>query len=123
MNRKTILIAGSLLLALLLTFFGGLKLGHNDLYQDLVFGNNSNEIFVKVDFNGKSVFIKRHRDTDTISIVSPNKFSSSASLDNVEGIKKFNWRDDQLTLVKINTAQWENIIANVLKEVIPQKSS
>lgn len=119
MNRKTFLIAGSLLLALLLTFFGGLKLGYNDLYQDLVFGNSSNEIFVKVDFNGKSVFIKRHRDTDTISILSPDEFSNSASLDNVEGIKKFNWRDDQLTLVKINTAQWENMIVEILGKIIP----
>ncbi len=123
MNRKAVLIAGSLILALLLTFFGGLKLGHNDLYQDLVFGNNSNEIFVKVDFNGKSVFIKRYRDTDTISIVSSNQLLNSASLDNVEGIKKFNWQDDQLTLVKINTAQWENIITSILETVIPQKSS
>lgn len=119
MNRRTILIVGALLLGLLLTFFSGLKLGHSDLYRDLVFGNEDNEIFVKVDFNGNSVLIKRYRDTDTISIHSPQDLEAGIGLDNVEGIKKFNWQDNKLTLVKINTAQWEDIIAKVLEIIIP----
>lgn len=127
MNRKTILIMGSIVLGLLLTFFGGLKLGHHDLYQEIVFGNENNKIFVEVDYKGESILIQRYRDTDTISILSPGEsllnrpqsFEGSTGLDQVEGVKKFNWQENKLTLVKINTAQWENIIAEVLKKIIP----
>lgn len=118
-----------MVVVLLLAFFGGVKLGQVDMYEKLVFGDEDNEILVKVPYGESSVLVKRYKDQDTISILDPGVFLTaetikpeiSLQLGKIKGIERVNLNSNELVLVKINTASWEELIKDVLAVLFGQK--
>jgi len=127
--RRLLLIGGSIVVVLLLAFFGGIKLGQVDMYEKLVFGDEHNEILVKVPYGDNNVLVKRYKDQDTISILDPGSILSAETikpeiglqLDKIKGIEKVDLKSNELVLVKIDTASWEDLIKDVLAVLFGKK--
>lgn len=119
MNRL-FLSAGAIAVLILLAFFGGLRLGRSQSYDQLSFGMDG-EILVKVPYEGTEVIVKRYKDDDIISILNAGLAFDEAlraridsQLRRVEGLERYSWGSNELTLVKIDTARWEKLIQEVL---------
>jgi hypothetical protein len=126
--NKLFLIGGAITVLLLLAFFGGIKFGRSQSYDQLGFGMDG-EILVKVPYEGTDVLVKRYKNDDIISILNSGfNFDESfraqidAQLRRVEGLEQYRWESNELTLVKIDTARWEKIIQQILSTLFSQPS-
>lgn len=118
--NKLLLGAGAIAVLTLLAFFGGMRLGRSQVYDQLSFGLDG-EILVKVPYEGTEVIVKRYRDDDTIGILNAGltfdedlRARIDSQLRRIEGLKRYSWESSELTLVKIDTARWEKLIQEVL---------
>jgi hypothetical protein len=118
--NKLFLGVGAIAVLILLAFFGGMRLGRSQVYDQLSFGLDG-EILVKVPYEGTEVIVKRYRDDDTIGILNAELAFDEAlraridsQLRRIEGLKRYSWGSNELTLVKIDTARWEKLIQEVL---------
>jgi hypothetical protein len=117
---KLFLIGGTIAVLVLLAFFGGMKLGQSQAYSQLVFGTNG-EVLVRVPYEGNDVIVKRYKNDNVISILNSGlsfdesfKSQLDSQLKRVEGLERYSWESNELTLVKIDTARWEKIVQEVL---------
>jgi len=124
---KLFLIGGAIAVLVLLAFFGGMKLGQSQAYSQLVFGTEG-EILVRVPYEGNDVIVKRYKDDNVISILElglsfDESFKSQidSQLRRVEGLERYSWGSDGLTLVKIDTVRWEKIIQRILSALFSQR--
>jgi hypothetical protein len=114
--RRHLLIGGSIMVLVLLAFLGGMKLGQAEMYEQLVFGDENNEILVKVSYGEESIFVRRFRDDNIISILDPgNKLD--LKLSGIKGLENYKWQNNELILVKIDTIRWEEIIKDVFQVI------
>lgn len=126
---RLFLILGSIGVLLLAAFFGGVKLGQSEMYERLAFGNRGNEILVKVSYGDSDILIKRYRDGNIISIENSEigldeeamRSQIGSKLKRVEGLDNYSWKSNELTLVKVDTAQWEEIIKEIFNAIFSQK--
>jgi len=123
---RLFLIGGAIAVLVLLAFFGGMKLGQSQAYSQLVFGTKG-EILVRVPYEGNDVIVKRYKDDNVISILESGlsfdesfKSQLDSQLKRVEGLERYSWESNELTLVKIDTARWEKIIQEVLGALFTQ---
>lgn len=124
---KLFLVGGAIAVVILLAFFGGMKLGQSQAYSQLVFGTNG-EVLVRVPYGGNDVIVKRYKDDNVISILESGlsfdedfKSQLDSQLKRVEGLKRYSWESNELTLVKIDTARWEKIVQEVLGALFTQR--
>jgi len=124
---KLFLVGGAIAVVILLAFFGGMKLGQSQAYSQLVFGTNG-EVLVKVPYEGNDVIVKRYKDDNVISILESGlsfdedfKSQLDSQLKRVEGLERYSWESNELTLVKIDTARWEKIVQEVLSALFTQR--
>ncbi|MGQ9477096.1 MAG: hypothetical protein ACUVRH_01165 [Candidatus Bipolaricaulia bacterium] len=118
--NKLFLGVGAIAVLILLAFFGGMRLGRSQVYDQLSFGTDG-EILVKVPYEGTEVIVKRYKDDDIIGILNVGlafdeglKARIDSQLRRVEGLERYSWGNNELTLVKIDTARWEKLIQEVL---------
>ncbi len=118
--NKLFLGVGAIAVLILLAFFGGMRLGRSQVYDQLSFGMDG-EILVKVPYEGTEVIVKRYKDDDIIGILNAGlafdeglKARIDSQLRRVEGLERYSWGNNELTLVKIDTARWEKLIQEVL---------
>ncbi|GEM_PF-2196309 len=121
--KRRLLIASAIIILLLLAFSGGMKLGQSQVYNQLTFGSQG-EILVRLPYEGNDVYVKRYPDENVISILEcgldfPEELKAqiSSRLSQVEGLEKYAWKSDELTLVKLDTARWEELIKQVLSAI------
>lgn len=124
---KLFLVGGAIAVVILLAFFGGMKLGQSQAYSQLVFGTNG-EVLVRVPYEGNDVIVKRYKDDNVISILDSGlsfdedfKSQLDSQLKRVEGLERYSWESNELTLVKIDTARWEKIVQEVLGALFTQR--
>lgn len=124
--RKYVLIVGSLVAVLLVTFLMGLQLGQAQMYDTLTFGNGSSEVYVKVTYKNSDVLIKRYRDDDHIGIMDSMVVSQtfqqvqqqlSEALEGIPGLNNYKFSDHEITLFKLENFNWDNIINQVLEAI------
>lgn len=118
--NKLFLGVGAIAVLTLLAFFGGMRLGRSQVYDQLSFGLDG-EILVKVPYEGTEVIVKRYKDDDIIGILNAEltfdealRAQIDSQLRRIEGLKRHSWESSELTLVKIDTARWEKLIQEVL---------
>lgn len=118
--NKLFLGMGAIAVLILLAFLGGMRLGRSQVYDQLSFGLDG-EILVKVPYEGAEVIVKRYKDDDMIGILNAGlafdealRAQIDSQLRRVEGLKRYSWGSNELTLVKIDTARWEKLIQEVL---------
>lgn len=121
--RKHILWAGSLAAVLLIAFLGGMQLGQAQMYDSLIFGDQKNEIYIKVVQNDE-FFVKRYRDQNRIGLVKSAKQTNddlaqleerlSSMLNTIQGLDSVEIADDELMLFKLDNFNWEDILNQVL---------
>lgn len=121
--KRNLLLAGALIALLLLAFSGGMKLGQSQVYSQLTFGSKG-EILVRLPYEGNDVYVKRYPDENVISILEyglnfPEELKAQieSRLRRVEGLERYAWKSDELTLVKLDTARWEELIKQVLSAI------
>ncbi len=124
---RIFLIGGALAVLILMAFFGGMKLGQSQAYSQLVFGTEG-EILVKVPYEGNDVIVKRYKDDNIIRILNAGlsfdesfKSQINSQLRRVEGLERYSWESNELTLVKIDTVRWERIIQQILGTLFTQR--
>lgn len=124
---RVFLIGGAIAVLVFLAFFGGMKLGQSHAYSQLVFGTEG-EILVKVPYEGNDVIVKRYKDDNIIRILNEGlsfdesfKTQINSQLKRVEGLERYSWESNELTLVKIDTVRWERIIQQILGTLFTQR--
>ncbi|HIC96520.1 TPA: hypothetical protein EYP12_07855 [Candidatus Bipolaricaulota bacterium] len=124
--NKRFLLGGAIAVLVLLAFFGGMKLGRSQVYERLGFGLDG-EILVRLPYEGADVLVKRYKDDDKISILDTGfgfdeefRRQIESQLRQVEGLEQYHWESNELTLVKIDTANWEKIIREILSALFSQ---
>jgi len=124
--RKYVLIVGSLVAVLLVTFLMGLQLGQAQMYDTLTFGNDNSEVYVKVTYKDNDVLIKRYRDDDRIGIMDSMVVSQtfqqvqqqlSEALEGIPGLNNYKIADHEITLFKLENFHWDDIINQVLEAI------
>lgn len=125
--RKYVLIGGSLVAVLLITFLVGMQLGQAQMYDFLTFGNVENEVYIKVLYHDNDVLIKRYRNSNLIGILDPIAINEvgleqlsqqlEAALAGIPGLDTYEIADSELMLFKLENFQWEGILQKVLDVV------
>lgn len=128
--RKYILIAGSLAAVLLIAFLGGMQLGQAQMYDNLTFGNQNNEVYIRFP-NNDDFLIKRYRGEDNrIGIVGVGSMELSADVttadileqlqlqlqsvwSTIPGLDNYEIADDELMLFKLEDFDWADILSRV----------
>ncbi len=126
--RKYILITGSLAAVLLIAFLGGMQLGQAQMYENLTFGNQQNEVYIKFS-NNDDFLIKRYRDNvNRVGIVgvtgleldteNPDMFAQlqlqlEAIWSTIPGLDVYEVGDDELMLFKLESFEWADILRKV----------
>ena len=127
--RRKLLFAGAIVVLLLLAFSGGMKLGQSQVYSQLTFGSKG-EILVRLPYEGTDVYVKRYKDDNIISILNYGPIDLQQEdfrtrieerLRGLEGLEDYRWQEGELTLIKLDTARWEELIKAVLQALIPSK--
>jgi hypothetical protein len=126
--RKYILLGGSMAAALLLAFLGGMQLGQAQMFDYLTFGNTENEVLVRVAYHDNQVLVKRYRDDNRISIVdevlgdeqrlAELQQKLETNLSRIPGLDDYVLQGDELTLFKLESVRWEDLLKRVLDVLI-----
>jgi len=124
--RKYVLWIGSVAAVLLIAFLGGMQLGQAQMYDNLIFGDQKNEIYIKVVENDE-FFIKRYRDQNRIGLVESDTQTNdiltqleerlSSMLNTIQGLDSFEMADSELMLFKLDNFNWEDILTQVLVQL------
>lgn len=121
--RKHVLLGGSVGAVLLIAFLGGMQLGQVQMYENLIFGDGQNELYVKV-VQHQDFLIKRYRDHNRIGIVEPQpeaqsldplKLSIQQVLEAIPGLDAFEMADAELMLFKLDGVKWQAILPQVFQ--------
>jgi len=126
--RKNILIFGSLAAVLLIAFLGGMQLGQAQMYDNITFGNQENEVFVKFS-NHDDFLIKRYRNdenrvsiigvtglelgTDTLDMLEQLQLQLEAIWSTIPGLDVYEVGDEELMLFKLESFEWADILRKV----------
>jgi len=126
--RKYVLLAGSVAAALLFAFLGGMQLGQAQMFDQLTFGDTSNEVYVRVLHHDNNILVKRYRDQNRISIVDDvlsdeARFQAlqqrlEADLVQIPGLEDYRIQNDELTLFKVEDVRWNAVLQNVLDVLV-----
>jgi len=126
--RKYVLLAGSVAAALLLAFLGGMQLGQAQMFDQLTFGDTSNEVYVRVVYHENDILVKRYRDQNRISIVDEllndeARFQAlqerlESGLVRIPGLDDYRIQNDELTLFKLEDVRWNAVLQNVLDVLV-----
>ena len=121
--RMHVLWAGSLAAVLLIAFLGGMQLGQAQMYDTLIFGDEANELYVKVTQH-QDFLIKRYRDDNRIGIVEVRPEAEAlgalqariqADLQAIQGLDAVELADEELLLFKLDGVPWLAILAQVFQ--------
>ncbi len=126
--RKYVLLAGSVAAALLLAFLGGMQLGQAQMFDQLTFGDTSNEVYVRVVHHENDILVKRYRDQNRISIVDEllngeARFQAlqerlESGLVRIPGLDDYRIQNDELQLFKLEDVRWNAVLQNVLDVLV-----